>query len=240
MNKKQIKRNAVLGILFFLPVTFLLFMYPAKHNYITLDIIEEQVLDLTSFSSQAKEVIQLKDHITILGFLGHQPKEKLVALSNLKELMYDKFKGFKKFQIVMVVPDSAKNDVQQLKSELSKHELLKYWHYVFASDNEIKQLYNNLNLITDLDTNLSSNNVVIIDKDLNLRGRLDDRTDNEKQMEKPVYQLKSYDCIEVAEIKNKMSEDLRIVFTEYRQKRKGNFDSTTRRASDIEPEHEQN
>ena len=240
MNKKQIKRNVVLGILFFLPVTFLLFMYPAKHNYITLDIIEEQVLDITSFSSEETETIQLKDHITILGFLGHQPKDKLVAMSNLKELMYDKFRGFKKFQIVMVVSDSAKNDVKQLKNELSKHELLKYWHYVSGSDNEIKQLYNNLNLIADLDANLASNSVVIIDKDLNLRGRLDDRTDNEKEMEKPVYQLKSYDCIEVAEIKNKMSEDLRIVFTEYRQKRKGNFDSTTRRASDLNQDHEQN
>jgi len=240
MNKKQIKRNVVLGILFFLPVTFLLFMYPAKHNYITLDIIEEQVLDINSFSSEEEGTIQLEDHITILGFLGNQPKDKLVAMSNLKELMYDKFKGFKKFQIVMVVPDSAKNDVQQLKNELSKYEHLKYWHYVFGSDNEIKQLYNNLNLIADLDANLASNNVVIIDKDLNLRGRLDDRTDNEKQMEKPGYQLKSYDCIEVAIIKNKMSEDLRIVFTEYRQKRKGNFDSTTRRASDLKQDHEQN
>lgn len=239
MNKKQIKRNVVLGILFFLPVTFLLFMYPAKHNYVTLDIIEEQVLDVTSFSSVENETIQLKDHITILGFLGHKPIDKLVAMSNLKELMYDKFKGFKKFQIVMVVPDSAASDVKHLKSELSKYEYLKYWHFVFGSDNEIKQLYNNLNLIANLDANLASNNVVIIDKDLNLRGRLDDRTDNEKQMEKPVYQLKSYDCIEVAEIKNKMSEDLRIVFTEYRQKRKGNFDSTTRRASDLKQGYEQ-
>ncbi|MDB9961555.1 hypothetical protein OAD62_05605 [Oceanihabitans sp.] len=240
MNKNKIKRNVVLGILFFLPVTFLLFMYPAKHNYITLDIIEEQVLDIDFFSSIDEEKnILLKDHITILGFLGNQPKDKLTAMSNLKELMYDKFKGFKKFQIVMVVPDTAKHDVQQLKSELSKHEYLKYWHYVFGSDNEIKQLYNNLNLIAELDTNLASNNVVIIDKDLNLRGRLDDRTDNQKQMEKPVYQLKSYDCIEVAEIKNKMSEDLRIVFTEYRQKRKGNFDSTTRRASDLIDDNEQ-
>ena len=43
----------------------------------------------------------------------------------------------------------------------------------------------------------------------------------------------SYNCIEVAELKNKMSEDMRILFTEYRQKRKGNFNSTTRRAEDL-------
>ena len=37
----------------------------------------------------------------------------------------------------------------------------------------------------------------------------------------------------IADIKNKMSEDMRILFTEYRQKRKGNFDSNSRRASDL-------
>ena len=30
-----------------------------------------------------------------------------------------------------------------------------------------------------------------------------------------------------------MSEDMRILFTEYRQKRKGNFNSTSRRANDL-------
>ena len=55
---------------------------------------------------------------------------------------------------------------------------------------------------------------------------------------KTVYGLSSYNCIEVAEIKNKMSEDIRILFTEYRQKRKGNFDSTTRRANDLNTENE--
>ena len=233
MNKKLIKRNVILGVLFFLPVLFLLFLYPAKHNYIALDILEENVLDITSFSSLENETILLKEHITILGFLGEKPIDKLTAMSNLKELMYDKFKGFKKFQIVMVVPENSKAKVQQLKSELSKYEHLEYWKYVFASDKQIQQLYNSLHLIKDLDANLATDEVVIIDKELNLRGRIDDRSDNEKQKNKPAYQMKSYDCIEVAELKNKMSEDVRILFTEYRQKRKGNFNSETRRANDL-------
>ena len=36
-----------------------------------------------------------------------------------------------------------------------------------------------------------------------------------------------------SDLKNKMSDDIRILFTEYRQKRKGNFSSTTRRANDL-------
>ncbi|MDX1278714.1 hypothetical protein [Oceanihabitans sediminis] len=233
MNKKQIKRNVILGILFFLPVVFLLFLYPAKHNYIALDILEENVSDITGFTSDDTKTIQLKDHITILGFIGTNPQDKYIAMSNLKELMYDKFKGFKRFQIVMVLPHSAKAEAEVLKKELSKYEYLEYWKYVYGTENEIKHLYNSLNLIKDLDENLATNDVVIIDKELNLRGRIDDRTDNEKQSNKPVYQLKSYDCIKVAELKNKMSEDLRIIFTEYRQKRKGNFNSETRRANEL-------
>ena len=39
--------------------------------------------------------------------------------------------------------------------------------------------------------------------------------------------------LEISDLKNKMSDDIRILFTEYRQKRKGNFSSTTRRANDL-------
>jgi hypothetical protein len=78
--------------------------------------------------------------------------------------------------------------------------------------------------------------VFIVDKDLNQRGRIDDRTDNEIEKNKPIYPLLGYDCIEVSEIKNKMSDDLRILFTEYRQKRKGEFNSDTRRANDLKSE----
>lgn len=61
---------------------------------------------------------------------------------------------------------------------------------------------------------------------------------NEIANDTPEYSLVDYNCLEVAEIKNKMSEDLRILFTEYRQKRKGNFDSSIRRADDLKTNNE--
>ena len=54
-----------------------------------------------------------------------------------------------------------------------------------------------------------------------------------KKMRKCIFRRKK------AEIKNKMSEDMRILFTEYRQKRKGDFDSTTRRANDLKEQDEE-
>ncbi len=73
----------------------------------------------------------------------------------------------------------------------------------------------------------------IIDGDLNQRGRFDDRTEMEVERNAAVTDLTSYDGVEVAIIKNKMSEDIRVLFTEYREKRKGNFDSSTRRANEL-------
>lgn len=233
MNYKKAGRYVVLGILFFLPVTFLLFLYPATHNYTPLDIVNQSVLDLNQFNSDSEEKIILKDHITVLGFLGTQPMENVIAASNLKELVYDNFKGFKKFQMVIVMPKGTEDAVSKLKKEINTYEDLRFWHFVFGEPEAIKKVFLSLKSKTDLNENLATNQVFLVDKDMNQRGRLDDRTDNEIAKKKPEYILSSYDCIEVAEIKNKMSDDLRILFTEYRQKRKGEFNSDTRRANDL-------
>lgn len=228
MDKKLVIRYTVLGILFFLPVAFLLMLLPAKHNYNPLDIVKEQVHDIKSVSEYA-----LEDHITVLAFFGKDPLQNRVAASNLKELVYDKFKGFKKFQIITVVAPEAKTNLDLLKKDIESHEDLKYWHFAFLPEADIKTLYNSLKTDGLLNSNLSTSRVFIIDMDLNQRGRLDDRTEREVETNVAAYDLTSYDCIEVAILKNKMSEDMRVLFTEYREKRKGNFDSTTRRANDL-------
>lgn len=233
MDYKKVGRYVVLGILFFLPVTFLLMLYPATHNYTPLDIVNESVLDLQSFSSGSEEPIVLKDHITVVGFFGENPVKNNTTALNLKELVYDKFKGFKKFQIVVLMPKGTEKEAEKLKNEISSYQDLRFWHFVFGTSNDIQRVYFSLKSKRDLNKDLSSNSVFVVDKDLNQRGRLDDRTDNELEKKKPVYGLYAYDCIEVAEIKNKMSDDLRILFTEYRQKRKGEFNPENSRTEDI-------
>ena len=229
MVNKRLKKYSILGVLFFLPVIFLLFLYPSKHNYNALDIVNENVSDISNFSQEN----QLKNNITVLGFFGKNPLDKVITASNLKELVYDKFKGFKKFQIIVLLPDGTQEEVKKLEREIRNGDELKYWHFVFASEGAIKNIFSSLSTNTSLDASLATDQVYIIDKDLNQRGRIDDREDFEIEKNKPIYGLESYNCVEVAEIKNKMSEDVRILFTEYRQKRKGNFDSSARRASDL-------
>ncbi|PKQ44382.1 hypothetical protein [Confluentibacter flavum] len=240
MDYKKVARYVVLGILFFLPVTFLLFLYPATHNYTPLDIVNESVFDLNGFTSDSNEEIVLYDHITVLGFLGKHPMEKAIAASNLKELVYDKFKGFKRFQVVIVVPKEADAEVESLKKEINSYDDIRFWYFVFGEPETIQNLFKSLKSNMSLDANLATDDVFIIDKDLNQRGRLDDRGDNDIAKKSSIHGLYSYNCIEVAEIKNKMSEDMRILFTEYRQKRKGDFDSSTRRANDLIEHDEEN
>jgi hypothetical protein len=233
MKISNTKRNIVLGILFFLPVAFLLMLYPAKHNYIPLDVINENVIELSKFSSDGASPVQFFDHITVLAFVGSNPIKNVTAISNLKELVYDKFKGFKKFQIVVVAENDAKPEIERIKREIATYEELRFWHYLYGSASEIEMLYSSLKVEGPLDDQLGTHDVFIIDKDLNQRGRLDARTEKQIKENKPLTALSGYNCIEVSVLKNIISEDIRILFTEYRQKRKGKFDSTSRRADDI-------
>ena len=233
MNLSKVKKNTVLGVLFFLPVTFLLFLYPAKHNYKPLDIINESVYKEFKYQNNKDSNVQFNDRITVLGFIGKEPLSQLISVSNLKELVYDKFKGFKKFQIVLVASPGTSKDANTLRKEVSSFEELKYFHIVYASDFELKRLFRSLKFQSPLSDNLSTPEVVILDKEFLQRGRLDDKEPKESLNAEVVNPLNSYNSIEVSEIKNKMSEDMRILFTEYRQKRKGNFDSTTRRSQDL-------
>ncbi|WP_178987374.1 hypothetical protein [Winogradskyella schleiferi] len=239
MKTNKVKHYIVLGILFFLPVAFLLMLYPAKHNYEPLNVVNEKVFDIENFTYDGPDSLRLKNQITVLGFLGKSPLKNSIAALNLKELVYDKFKGFKDFQIVIIVPEGTEDEVNALKKEINTYEDLKFWHYAYGTEGEIKMLYNSLRSNGTLDDDLSTKSAFIIDKDLNQRGRIDGRDEREIETKKPVFSVYEYNTIEVSEIKNMMNDDVRILFTEYRQKRKGKFDdSNTRRENDLKQGYE--
>lgn len=195
--------------------------------------------ELNAFSAHTSESIVLEGHITVLGFLGSNPESQAIAASNIKELVYDRFKGFKRFQIVFVAPLGTHEKVEELKKKINSYEEVRFWHYVFGNTEDIQNLYYKLKSESSLKPDFSSEDVFIIDKDLNQRGRLDDRDKREVKANKPIYPLLAYNCIEIGVIKNKMGDDMRILFTEYREKRKGDFESSERRANDISHKDEQ-
>jgi hypothetical protein len=230
MNRSRLKKQLILGILFFLPVLFLLFLYPSSHNYEPLDVVNNEVMELTGL---ANNDARFNGNITILNFVGSRPLLKSTTTLNLKELIYDKFLGFKRFQVITLALNESQVELEQLRKQLLDYDALKYWKFITMDSLQIQNIYNSLKSKGPLDNSYATDEVFIVDSELMQRGRTDDRTDNDIEKNTAIYGLSSYNCIEVAEIKNKMSEDLRILFTEYRQKRKGNFDSSSRRKQDI-------
>ena len=234
MIDKFYRKWFILAILFFLPVVFLLFLYPSTHNYNTLDIIGEDINEIDSliFINQNSSI--LKDNITVLSFLGNNPMKNITSALNLKELVYDKFKGFKKFQIISIGGKDSEFELEKVRKELLKSDELKYWHFAYADTEYINKIFNSLRSYHDLDSLNYTDQVFIVDKLLNQRGRIDDRDDDQKEKGVKLFGLYSYNSILVSEIKGKMNDDIRILFTEYRQKRKGNFNSNIRRISNLE------
>tara|TARA_S200000501_G_scaffold123337_1_gene116369 strand:- start:2160 stop:2876 length:717 start_codon:yes stop_codon:yes gene_type:complete len=224
----------ILGILFLLPVIFLLFLYPSTHNYNTLDIVNEDIAEIDFLNFIDDKKTNFEGNITILNFLGDKPIENITGTLNLKELVYDKFKGFKKFQIISISTLNSEKSLETVKKELLKSDELKYWFFATSSYEEINKIYRSLRYQNELDSSNYTSQVYIIDKQRNQRGRIDDRDDNQIENNIDPFGLYSYNSIIVSEIKKKMNDDIRILFTEYRQKRKGNFNSDIRRISNLD------
>ena len=95
-------------------------------------------------------------------------------------------------------------------------------------------IFESLRSKNDLDSLNYTSQVFIVDKQKNQRGRIDDRDEDEIKNDSKLIGLYSYNSVLVSEIKKKMNDDIRILFTEYRQKRKGNFNSNIRRLDDLD------
>ena len=150
------RKPIVLSVLFFLPVTFLLFLYPSKHNYETLDIVKNDITELKGFVSTDNEPVFFENKISVVAFLGAEPMDDATLALNLKELIYDKFLGFKRFQVLVLVPNSAKDQVYALNKELNSYIPMEYWTFAFGSNQSIRDAYSSLRVSNSLRSNLST------------------------------------------------------------------------------------
>lgn len=221
------KKKLVLGILFFLPVMFLLMMLTSKHYYNPLDIVKRDVPEIQKFEVETDtSFIRLQDHITVFMVFDEDPLKHLTEVSNVNEKAYKWAKGYKKFQIVFVVPEAYKASEMVIREKIGQYIDLKYWKFVFGSEAYIRDYFDTLKEGV-VDKSLALNtHFYIIDKDRNMRGRLkDDEGDGGI--------LYGYDATNLAELQKKVVPDLRILFQEYRDKREGKFDSDQRRLKEL-------
>ncbi|MEN8125609.1 MAG: hypothetical protein ABFR32_10820 [Bacteroidota bacterium] len=205
-SAKSKKNIIILSILFFGPLIFYLLLLTGTHKFNRLPILTQNIEEINHLSD---ENIQLKDHISILCFLGNDVLQHKTNALNLNEKIYKHFYGFKDFQFVVVMPEGTELAAEQLKKELGATTDVEKWHFLFGTKNEINNIFNSLQTNYKLNEKLYAPYAFIIDKDLNLRGR-----DNDEDIPNGI--LYGYNAETVATIHKKMVDDVKVVMAEYR------------------------
>jgi hypothetical protein len=215
------KKNLVLFVLFILPIVAYLFFASGVNSFISLPTITKNIPDTNSWKTLDNKPVSLSGKITVLGFIGNDVMKHKGNFFNLYEIIYDKYKDFKDFQVVMVLPDGTQNQVMELlKLDIEKLGTHKGWNFVFASPDQITTFYDKLQLVGKLDNTYATPNVFIVDKKRNLRGRK-----GEDQKGKPEYK-EGYSTILVSDLYNKMMDDMKVIIYEYRAALKRNHNAT--------------
>lgn len=199
------KKSIVLFVLFVLPIVAYLFFATGVNSFMFLPTVTPAVPDLGHWKSLKGEQVTLNDKITILGFSGNDILRNKGNYFNLNQKIYNKNKDFKDFQFVMVAPVGTESEVKQVLRSLDDLTDTSKWFFVFASPAEIQQFYDKLRLRGQLDSHYGTNNVFIIDKKRNLRGRKD--KDEYKE---------GYNASSPSDLYNEMTDDVKVILAEYR------------------------
>lgn len=204
------KKNIVLFVLFILPIVAYLFFASGINSFAKLPVITKSIPEISTWNTIDGKPFELKNKITILGFPGMNVLKRKGNFFNLYEKIYKKNETFNDFQIVMVFPNDAKADVQKLIIDINKLGSTTGWKFVFATPEEISNFYSKLKLESTLDADLGTQNVFIIDKKLNLRGR------KGKSVKGDVEYREGYNTTLVSELHNEMTDDVKVILAEYR------------------------
>lgn len=199
------KKFFVIFVLFALPLVAYLFFASGVNNFAKLPVLTAEINSLKEFSSPSP--VDFKDNITILAFPGVHPLEFETNSYHLAEKIYKPYHEFNDFQMVFVVPDEAVEEASVLKEEMADLVDISKWKFITGSKEEIKALFSSLGTNLELDRDLRTPNVFIIDKKGKLRGRKDDEDKGE---------LFGYDTGSIAVLNNKMVDDVKVILAEYR------------------------
>lgn len=214
------KKNIVLFSLFILPVVAYLFFASGVNTFSTLPILTPEISEFGDWKSLDNEKIKLQGKITILSFGGTDVYKNRGNYFNLNEKIYQRYHKFSDLQFVVLSPLGTEKDVQLFKGRLAETTDMAQWKFVFAPPGEIKTFFNDLKLKKDrLTENFGNNNVYIVDKKRNLRGR---KLASAKEYKE------GYSMFFVSELHNEMLDDFKIVLYEYKAALKKNRNASKR------------
>ena len=200
------KKTAVLLALFILPLVFYIFLSKGIYHYSNLPILTNEVNEVKNDNN----ISLLKDHLSIVCFLGDDMQHIKGNIFNLNQTIYKRFYQKPYFQMVAIYPINKKNEAEELKNKLAAFTDLKGWKFVGLSNQEIESLFFSLNTPFVLNENQYSQYAFIVDKKLRLRGRKNDKDIDDGK-------LYGYDMQSVAVLKNKMIDDIEIIYYQYKK-----------------------
>ena len=194
------KKYIVLAILFVFPLAVYLFFASGVNHFAKLPVLTQDIEEVANYSEY-----QFKDRISILAFFGNNLEDKKTLALNLNQMIYKRFYQFTDFQFLIALPQGTEASAERLKSEIAgvTGTDMSRWNVVFLPEDQLKNMFGSLYLPLNLDQNLSSPYVFIVDRDGNLRGRDDD-------------DFVGYDARSAADINNNMVDDVKVILAEYR------------------------
>jgi hypothetical protein len=192
------KKFWVLFSLFVLPLVFYIFLSKGIYKYSNLPILTENVQDIAAPNT-------FKKNLNVVGFFGSDIETAKAAIFNLNQTIYKRYYQKPLFQMVAIIPETSEQDYEEVLIELSSFTDIKKWKFIYAKENEIKQLFSSFNSPFQLNNNLHSPYAFIIDMELRLRGRKDDEDITDGK-------LYGYNMRSVSELKNKMKDDINIIY----------------------------
>jgi len=202
------KKHWVLSILFILPLFAYMFFASGVNNFAKLDTVSENVLVEKNYNTLVKDTaITFDEKITVLSFLGSDVSTKKGFAFNLKEKIYDRYREFKDLQFVSLVLPNQKEKVEGFLNTLNSTSDDQNWFFVEMNSSQLKDVFESLKTNIKLDDKQSTNQVFIIDKNRNLRGRLEDEDGSIRY---------AYDMSSVAELSDEMNDDVKVILAEYR------------------------
>lgn len=200
------KKFFVLLVLFALPIIAYMFFASGQNNFAKLPVLTEDVNDVSQFEDLDGNSVSLKDKISIVAFFGENLDDLKGNTFNLDQKILEKYYEFNDFQFVVVLPEQSREQAKKFKDEFSGISETEKWKFIFGAPVQIKQTFNSFNTPHSLEGTYTPY-VFIVDKDLNLRGRDDDEDFGK------VY---GYDSRSVAELSDKMNDDVKVILAEYR------------------------
>lgn len=197
------KKFWVLFSLFILPLVFYIFLSKGIYKYSNLPILTENVVDLIVVSPVTTATFSEK--LTVICFLGSDINMAKASLFNLNQTIYKRYYSKPFFQMVAILPKGLEKEYGETIQELSAFTDISKWHFIYASPQNINLLFNSFETPYLLNENLYSENAYIVDMELRLRGRKDDEDTKGGK-------LYGYNMKSVAILKNKMKDDIDIIY----------------------------